>query len=152
MLSTHNRPSSSWMEYKEVRKNAFFRHFFILSLNFLTPWISPGFIANVDFNNRAFSGLQPQFEKIERYYREIYVALRDEEQCLRRIYRSLHVTAGDRLRWENIRDACREASTLLTPEVDPTYAPVNHLPPPPPFMPQQTVSARIVHFRHRKQF
>jgi hypothetical protein len=67
------------------------------------------------------SKLGPLFEDIETYYDEINVALLREEERLREIYRSLRVTPGDKLRWQNIRDACREASTLLTAEVGSTY-------------------------------
>jgi len=93
----------------------------------------------------VLSGLKPQFDKIERYYYEIHVALLVEQECLGKISRSLHVTPDHRLRWENIHDACRAASTLLTPGVGSTLAPapvppVNQAPPPPPFMSQQTVS------------
>ena len=70
-----------------------------------------------------FSELRPHFEKIERYYHEINVSLRVEEECLRKISSSLRVTPGDKLRWENIRDACWAASTLLTPGVGPISAP-----------------------------
>lgn len=101
-----------------------------------------------------FSELRPHFEKIERYYYEINVSLRVEEECLRKISSSLRVTPGDRLRWENIRDACGAASTLLTPGVGSTSALVTvssrlHLAkqtqPLPNIMPQQTVSTSVVH-------
>ena len=72
-----------------------------------------------------FSGLKPLFETIELYYNEINVSLRVEEEGLRKISSSLRVTPGDRLRWENIRDACGEASTLLSLGVRSTSAPVS---------------------------
>jgi hypothetical protein len=66
------------------------------------------------------SGLEPLFRKIEKHYHEINVALLKEEERLKEIYKSLRVTPDDKLRWENIRDACVEASTLLTSEVSST--------------------------------
>jgi len=101
-----------------------------------------------------FSKLRPHFDKIERYYSEINVSLRVEEEGLRKISSSLRVTPGDKLRWENIRDACGAASTILTPEVGSTCAPVsvssrlqrvNQAQPPPP---QQTVSTSVVRLCH----
>ena len=61
--------------------------------------------------------LKPLFGNIETYYHEINVALLKEKERLKEIYNSLRVTPDDKLRWENIRDACMEASTLLTSEV-----------------------------------
>lgn len=101
-----------------------------------------------------FSELKPHFEKIERYFYEINVSLRVEEEYLEKISRSLRVTPGDKVRWENIRDACGAASTLLTPGVGSTSAPVtvpsrlqlaNQTQPLPNVMPQQTVSTSVVH-------
>jgi hypothetical protein len=68
------------------------------------------------------SGLKPLFGKIETYYRETNVALLKEEERLKEIYNSLRVTPDDKLRWENIRDACMEASTVLTSEVGSTLS------------------------------
>jgi hypothetical protein len=68
------------------------------------------------------SGLKPLFEKIEKYYNEVNVALSLEEDRLVEISNSLRVTPDDKLRWENIRDACKQASTLLTSEVGSTFA------------------------------
>ena len=102
-----------------------------------------------------FSELRPHFEKIERYYYEINVSLRVEEESLRKIYSSLRVTPGDRLRWENIRDACGAASKLLTPGVGSTSPPVTvssclqlvyQTQPLPNIMPQQTVSTSVIRF------
>ena len=128
-----------------------FRAFFHLSL---TSRVSPRLIAKGGFYDGMFSKLRPHFDRIERYYYEINVSLRVEEECLRRISSSLRVTPGDKLRWENIRDACGAASTILTPEVGSTCAPVsvssrlqrvNQAQPPPP---QQTVSTSVVRLCH----
>ena len=50
------------------------------------------------------------------------MALLKEEERLWEIYNSLRVTPDDKLRWQNIRDACMEASILLTSEVGSTLA------------------------------
>ncbi|KAF8264562.1 hypothetical protein EI94DRAFT_1738162 [Lactarius quietus] len=63
-----------------------------------------------------FSELKPLFDKIDGYYKEVNVSLLAEERHLKVIRRSLRVTPDDRLRWEHIRDACREASNLLATE------------------------------------
>ncbi|KAI0294065.1 hypothetical protein B0F90DRAFT_1342791 [Multifurca ochricompacta] len=68
-----------------------------------------------------FSHLRPLFDQIDKYYGEVNVSLLAEAQCLERISRSLHVTPDDKLRWEHIRDACREASTLfMAPQSSPS--------------------------------
>ena len=67
-----------------------------------------------------FSDLRPLFDQIDGYYREVNVSLLAEERHLKAIRRSLRVTPDDRLRWEHIRDACREASGLLTSEDSPS--------------------------------
>ncbi|KAF8490158.1 hypothetical protein F5888DRAFT_1742622 [Russula emetica] len=72
------------------------------------------------------SSVKPLFDKIDKYYNEVNVSLRVEEECLRKIHSSLRVTSDDRRRWEHIRDACNETFDLLT-----TGAPL-----PPPHMPQ----------------
>ena len=63
-----------------------------------------------------FSDLKPLFDQIDGYYKEVNVSLLAEERHLKVIRRSLRVTPDDRLRWEHIRDACREASRLLATE------------------------------------
>jgi hypothetical protein len=63
-----------------------------------------------------FADLKPLFDQIDRYYKEVNVSLLAEERHLKTIRRSLRVTPDDRLRWEHIRDACREASRLLAAE------------------------------------
>ncbi|KAI9435050.1 hypothetical protein H4582DRAFT_700219 [Lactarius indigo] len=63
-----------------------------------------------------FSDLEPLFDQIDEYYREVNVSLLAEERRLKAVRRSLRVTPDDRLRWEHIRDACREASRLLAVE------------------------------------
>ena len=65
-----------------------------------------------------FSDLKPLFDQIDGYYKEVNVSLLAEERHLKVIRRSLRVTPDDRLRWEHIRDACREASRLLATEDD----------------------------------
>ena len=67
-----------------------------------------------------FSDLRPLFDQIDGYYREVNVSLLAEERHLKAIRRSLRVTPDDRLRWEHIRDACREASGLLMSEDSPS--------------------------------
>ena len=69
------------------------------------------------------SGLSPLFNDIDKYYREINVSLYAEEECLRKIRSSFRVTVDDKRRWEYIRDACREASDVLTSEVSSTVFP-----------------------------
>jgi hypothetical protein len=66
------------------------------------------------------SDLRPLFDRIDRYFNEVTVSLRVEEECLNGIRNSLNVTPDDRRRWEHIRDACKEASNLLISEVTPT--------------------------------
>jgi hypothetical protein len=68
------------------------------------------------------SDLRPLFDRIDRYYNEVTVSLRVEEECLNGIRNSLNVTPDDRRRWEHIRDACKEASNLLISEV--THTPI----------------------------
>lgn len=68
------------------------------------------------------SGVKPLFDKIDKYYNEVNVALRVEEECLKKIRSSLRVTPEDKRRWEYIRDACMEASNLLTTGVSTTFA------------------------------
>jgi hypothetical protein len=68
------------------------------------------------------SDLRTLFDQIEEYYWEVNVSLLTEERRLKDIRRSLRVTPDDRLRWEHIRDACREASRLLTTEDSHTQA------------------------------
>jgi hypothetical protein len=63
------------------------------------------------------SGLKPLFDKIDKYYNEVNVSLRVEQECLQKISSSLRVTPDDRIRWEHIRDACQEAYDLLKTEV-----------------------------------
>jgi hypothetical protein len=58
------------------------------------------------------SGMKPLFDKIDNYYNEVNASLRVEQECLQKIRGSLRVTPDDRLRWEHIRDACREANLL----------------------------------------
>jgi hypothetical protein len=65
------------------------------------------------FHTGMLSGVKPLFDKIDKYYNEVNVSLRVEEDCLRKIRRSLRVTADDRRRWEHIRDACNETFNLL---------------------------------------
>ena len=90
-----------------------------------------------------FSDLEPLFDQIDGYYKEVNVSLLAEERHLKVIRRSLRVTPDDRLRWEHIRDACREASRLLATEDDQIqspphthrsspFAPSDRPPPPPP--------------------
>jgi len=83
-----------------------------------------------DARGRAHDGmlsdLRPLFDKIDKYYNEVTVSLRVEEECLNGIRNSLNVTADDRRRWEHIRDACKEASNLL----------ISETPLPPPQTPQ----------------
>lgn len=90
-----------------------------------------------------FSDLKPLFDQIDGYYKEVNVSLLAEERHLKVIRRSLRVTPDDRLRWEHIRDACREASRLLATEDDyvqsqphphhsSSFAPSNQPPPPQP--------------------
>lgn len=67
------------------------------------------------------SDVKPLFDKIDKYYNEVNVSLRVEEECLRRILSSLRVTSDDRRRWEHIRDACGEAFNLLTTGVGATF-------------------------------
>ncbi|KAH9954583.1 hypothetical protein BC827DRAFT_955785 [Russula dissimulans] len=62
------------------------------------------------------SELSPLFKDIDTYYSEINVSLYAEEECLKKIRRSFRVTPDDKRRWEYIRNACREASDLLTSE------------------------------------
>jgi len=61
--------------------------------------------------------LRPLFNDIDTYYREINVSLYAEEESLKKIRRSFRVTPDDKRRWEYIRNACREASDLLTSDV-----------------------------------
>jgi hypothetical protein len=68
------------------------------------------------------SGVRPLFDKIDKYYNEVNVSLRVEEDCLKKIRSSLRVTPEDKRRWERIRDACMEASNLLTTGVCTTFA------------------------------
>ncbi|KAH9058079.1 hypothetical protein EDB87DRAFT_1685725 [Lactarius vividus] len=86
-----------------------------------------------------FSDLEPLFDQIDDYYKEVNVSLLAEERRLKAIRRSLRVTPDDRLRWEHIRDACREASRLLAVEESDTiqthphsssFAPSDRPPPP----------------------
>jgi hypothetical protein len=90
-----------------------------------------------------FSDLKPLFDQIDGYYKEVNVSLLAEERHLKVIRRSLRVTPDDRLRWEHIRDACREASRLLATEDDHlqsqphahhsySFAPSDRPPQPPP--------------------
>jgi hypothetical protein len=67
------------------------------------------------------SGLKPLFEKIDKHYKEVNVSLFVEEERLKKIRSSFRVTPDDRRRWEHIRDACIEASNLLTTEVSTTF-------------------------------
>ncbi|KAI9454477.1 hypothetical protein BJY52DRAFT_725143 [Lactarius psammicola] len=69
-----------------------------------------------------FSDLKPFFDQIDEYYKEVNVSLLAEERRLKAIRSSLRVTPDDRLRWEHIRDACREASRLLAAEDNHTEA------------------------------
>ncbi len=89
-----------------------------------------------------FSDLKPLFDQIDEYYKEVNVSLLAEERRLKAIRRSLRVTPDDRLRWEHIRDACREASRLLAAEDNHTqpqphphhsssFVPSDRPPPPP---------------------
>ncbi|KAI9508974.1 hypothetical protein F5148DRAFT_1191191 [Russula earlei] len=71
------------------------------------------------------SELRPLFNTIDKYYNEVNVSLRMEEECLKKIRRSLRVTPDDKRRWEYIHDACKEASALLTSE---TLPPTPHSP------------------------
>ena len=77
-----------------------------------------------DAKNRIHTGMlssvKPLFDKIDKYYYEINVSLRVEEEYLRKIRSSLRVTPNDRRRWEHIRDACNEAFHLLTTGVSAT--------------------------------
>jgi hypothetical protein len=66
------------------------------------------------------SGLTLLFDKIDKYYNEVNLSLQAEQDCLHKIRSSLRVTPDDRIRWEHIRDACQEASNLLTTEVGTT--------------------------------
>ena len=66
------------------------------------------------------SGVKPLFDKIDEYYNEVNVSLHVEEEYLRKIRSSLRVTPDDKRRWELIRDACNEASDLLTTGVSAT--------------------------------
>ena len=68
------------------------------------------------------SGVKPLFDKIDKYYSEVNVSLRVEEECLRKIRSSLRVTPDDRSRWEHIRDACNEAFNLLATGVSATLS------------------------------
>ncbi|KAH9049770.1 hypothetical protein EDB83DRAFT_1386545 [Lactarius deliciosus] len=84
-----------------------------------------------------FSDLKPLFDQIDEYYKEVNVSLLAEERRLNAIRRSLRVTPDDRLRWEHIRDACREASRLLAvdeshthPHHSSSFAPTDRPPPP----------------------
>lgn len=88
-----------------------------------------------------FSDLRPLFDQIDGYYKEVNVSLLAEERRFEAIRRSLRVTPDDRLRWEHIRDACREASRLLAvedshapaqphPHRSSSFAPSNQPPPP----------------------
>jgi hypothetical protein len=72
-------------------------------------------------HTRMLSSVKPLFDKIDKYYNEVNVSLHVEEDCLRKILSSLHVTSDDRRRWENIRDACNEAVNLLTAGVSATF-------------------------------
>ncbi|KAH9976528.1 hypothetical protein BJV74DRAFT_861953 [Russula compacta] len=72
------------------------------------------------------SRMKPLFDKIDKYYREVNVSLRVEEECLKKIRSSFRVTPDDKFRWEYIRDACKEASALL----------ISETPPLPPYMPE----------------
>jgi hypothetical protein len=72
------------------------------------------------------TGVKPLFDKIDKYYNEVNVSLRVEQECLQKIRSSLRVTLDDKRRWEHIRDACREASKLLTNDVRTTC--LLHLP------------------------
>jgi hypothetical protein len=67
------------------------------------------------------SRVKPLFDDIEKYYSEVNVSLRVEEECLRKIRSSLRVTSNDRRRWEHIRDACNEAFHLLTTGVSTAF-------------------------------
>jgi hypothetical protein len=78
-----------------------------------------------DARRRAHSGMlssvKPLFDKIDKYYNEVNVSLRVEEECLWKIRSSLRVTSDDKRRWEHIRDACNEAFNLLTTGVSATF-------------------------------
>ncbi|KAH9952709.1 hypothetical protein BC827DRAFT_1252856 [Russula dissimulans] len=80
------------------------------------------------------SELSPPFKDIDTYYSEINVSLYVEEECLEKIRRSFRVTPDDKRRWEYIRNACREASDLLTSETLPPS------PSTPPNTPQSAVN------------
>lgn len=67
------------------------------------------------------SSVKPLFDKIDKYYNEVNVSLRVEEECLWKIRSSLRVTSDDKRRWEHIRDACNEAFNLLTTGVSTTF-------------------------------
>ncbi|KAI0260352.1 hypothetical protein BC834DRAFT_900905 [Gloeopeniophorella convolvens] len=66
-----------------------------------------------------YTGLKPLFDDIDKYYGNVNVSLRAEQHRLKNIRSSLHVTPDDKLRWEHIRDACQEASSLLVAESPP---------------------------------
>lgn len=68
------------------------------------------------------SGLKPLFDRIDKHYNEVNVSLYVEEECLKKIRRSLRVTPDDKRRWELIRNACIHASNQLTAEVGTTFA------------------------------
>ena len=135
--------------------------FFSSSLTVTHRWLVRQSTARGHTYEGMLSGQRPLFESIETYYHEINVALLKEEERLKEIKSSLRVTPDDKLRWQNIRDACMEASTLLTSEVGSTFALVvlvsprlqhaDQLPPSPPHMPQQTpqtVSVSPIHLCH----
>ena len=70
------------------------------------------------------SSLKPLFDKnhkIDKYYNEVNVSLRVEEEYLGKIRSSLRVTSDDRRRWEHIRDACNESFHLLSTGVSTTF-------------------------------
>ena len=99
------------------------------------------------------SGVKPLFDKIDKYYKEVNVSLLVEQEWLQKIRSSLCATPDDIRRWEHIRDACREASKLLTNDVrttcllhlPSTLTPNYQIPSPPPHMPQPTVSVYVVY-------
>jgi hypothetical protein len=79
------------------------------------------------FHTGMFSDVKPLFDKIDKYYYEVNVSLHVEEEYLQKILSSLRVTSDDKRRWEHIRDACNEASNLLTTGVSATTP---RIPPP----------------------
>jgi hypothetical protein len=98
------------------------------------------------------SGVKPLFDKIDKYYNEVNVSLRVEEECLWKIRSSLRVTPDDKRRWEHIRDACNETFHLLSTGVSATSPLIpsmptsdNQAPLPPAHMSQPIVSTFVIH-------